>query len=97
LLAGVGETLLKPKPGSGDAMSLVGSRIPAEMTSVPTMAAHVDMTQAGPHGQMRYPLCPGPSPPADPCSEQISLEATAPDARQEMTKNPDIATCIAMA
>jgi len=78
-------------------MSLVGPRIPAEMTGVPTMAAHVDMTHAGPHGQMRYPLWPEPSPPADPCSAQISLEARAPDAKQEMTRNPDIATCIAMA
>jgi hypothetical protein len=60
------------------------------------MAAHVDMTQAGPHGQMRYPSCPELSPPTDPCSAQISLEATAPDARQEMIRNPDIATCIAM-
>jgi len=67
------------------------------MTGTPTMAAHVDMTQAGLHGQMRYPLCPEASPPADPCSAQISLEANAADARQEMTRNPDIATCIAMA
>ena len=78
-------------------MSLVGSRIPAEMTGVPSMATHVDMMQAGPHRQMRYALCPEASPPADACSAQFSLEATAPDARQEMTKNPDIATCIAMA
>jgi hypothetical protein len=78
-------------------MSLVGCRIPAEVTGAPTMAAHIDMTQAGPHGQMRYPLCPEASPPADPCSAQISLAATAPDAKQEMTTNPDIATCIAMA
>ena len=67
------------------------------MTGAATMAAHVDMTQAGLHGQMRYPLCPEASPPADPCSAQISLEATAPDATQEMTRNPDIAICTAMA
>jgi len=97
LLAGVGDTRSKPKPGSGDAMSLVGCRIPDEMTGVPAMAAHVDMTQAGPHGQMKCPLCPEASPLADPCSAQISLETTTPDARQEMTRNPDIATCIAMA
>ena len=96
-MAGVGDTRSKPKPCSGDAISFVGARIPAEMTGVPTMAAHVDMTHAGPHGQMRYPLCPEPSPRADPCSAQISLEATAPDARQETTRNPDIATCTAMA
>jgi hypothetical protein len=66
------------------------------MTGVPTTAAHVDMTHAGPHGQIRYPLCPEAPPPADACSAQISLEATAPDARQEMTRNPDIVTCIAM-
>jgi len=97
LLAGVGDTGSKPKPGSGDAISRVGPRMPAEMTGVPAMAAHIDMTHAGPHGQMRYPLCPEPSPPADPCSAQISLEVTALDARQEMIRNPDIATCIAMA
>jgi hypothetical protein len=78
-------------------MSLVGPGIPAEMTGVPIMATHVDMMQAGPHRQIRYPLCPEASPAADACSAQISLEATAPDARQEMTRNPDIATCIAMA
>jgi hypothetical protein len=78
-------------------MSFVGRRIPAEVTGVPTMAAHVDMTQAGPHGQTTYPLCPEASPAAGPCSAQISLGATAPDAKHEMTRNPDIATCIAMA
>jgi hypothetical protein len=97
LRAGVGDTRSKPKRGSGDAISLVGLRIPAEMTGVPTMAANVDMTHAGPHGQIRCPLCPEPSWLADPCSAQISLEATAADARQETTTKPDIATCIAMA
>jgi hypothetical protein len=97
LLARVGDTCAKPKPSGGGAMSLVGCRIRAEETKLPTMAAHVDMTHAGPHGQMRYPLCPEAPPPADPCSAQISVEATAPDARQEMTRNPDTATCIAMA
>ena len=97
MLAGVGDKRSNRKTGSGDAMSLVGRRIPAEMTGAPTMAAHVDMRQTGPHRQMRYPLCPEPSPPADPCSAQISLEATAPDARQEMTRNPDIAICIVIA
>jgi hypothetical protein len=78
-------------------MSFVGCRIPAEATGVATMAAHADMTQAGPHGQTTYPLCPEASPVADPCSAQISLGAMAPDAKQEMTRNPDIATWIAMA
>jgi hypothetical protein len=85
------------KTRSCDAMSLVARGVPVEMTGVPTMAAHVDMTHAGPDGQIRYPLCPEASQPADPCSAQISLEATAPDARQEMIRNPDIVTCIAVA
>ena len=97
LRAGADDTRSKPKLGSGDAISLVGPRIPAEITGVPAMAAHVDMTHAGPHGQMRYPLCPEPSPPVGPCCAQISLEATAPDATQEMTRKPDIAICTAMA
>jgi hypothetical protein len=67
----------------------------AKMTGVPTTAAHIDMTHAGPHGQLRYPFCPESSP-ADPCSAQIALEATASDARQEMIRNPDIVICIAM-
>lgn len=78
-------------------MSFVGCRIPAEVTGAVSMVAHADMTQAGPHGQTTYPLCPEASPVADPCSAQISLGATAPDAKQEMTRNPDIATWIAMA
>ena len=97
MLARVGDTCAKPKPGGGGAMSLVGCRIRAEETELPTMAAHVDMTQAGPHGHIRYPLCPEASPPAGPCFAQISLEVTAPDTTQEITRNPAIATCIAMA
>ena len=97
MLKGVGDARSRPKHGSGDPISLVGCRIPAEVTGAATMAAHIDMTQAGPHGQMRYPLCPETLPPDNPCSAQISLETTTPDARQEMTRKPDIATCIAMA
>ena len=78
-------------------MALVGPRMPADTTGVPSSAAQVDMTQAGPHGQMGCPVCPEAAPPANPCSAQISLEATAADARHEMTTNPDIATCMAMA
>jgi hypothetical protein len=71
-------------------MVLVGPRIATETIGVPAIPAHVDMTQAGPHGQTAP--CPEASPPTGPCSAQISLVATAADVTQEMTTNPDIAT-----
>jgi hypothetical protein len=77
-------------------MVLVGLRMPTETTGAPAMLAHVDMRQAGPHGQMGWPPCPEASPPAGPCSAHTSLGATAPATRQEMTANPDIATCKAI-
>jgi hypothetical protein len=71
-------------------MVLVGLRMATETTGVPAILAHVDMTQAGPHGQTAP--CPEALPPTGPCSAQISLAATTADVTQEMTTNPDIAT-----
>jgi hypothetical protein len=71
-------------------MVLVGLRMATETIGAPPILAHVDMTQAGPHGQTAP--CPEVSPPTGPCSAQISLAAIATDVTQEMTTNPDIAT-----
>jgi hypothetical protein len=86
LRAGVDDTGSKPKYGS--AMVIVGLKMATETAGVPAIPAHVDMTQAGPHGQTA--ACPEASP--GPCSAQISLVATTADVTQEMTRNPDIAT-----
>jgi len=77
-------------------VALVGRTKAAELTGVPTIAAQVDMTQAGPHGQTGWLPCPAASPPTGPCSAHTSLGATAPATKQEMTANPEIATCKAI-
>jgi hypothetical protein len=94
LLAGLEDTGSRPKRGG--ARTFVGRIKAAESTGGPTMAAHVNMTQAGPHGQTGWPRSPEASPPTGPCSVHTSLGATAPAARQEMTANPEIATCKAI-
>jgi hypothetical protein len=39
-------------------MVLVGVKMAIETTGVPSIEAHVDMTQAGPHGQTGWSPCP---------------------------------------
>jgi hypothetical protein len=56
LLAGADDTGSRPKYGG--AMVLVGVKMAIETTGVPSIKAHVDMTQAGPHGQTGGAPCP---------------------------------------
>ena len=75
---------------------LTGHAMVTEVAPLPTVTAHPDMVQAGPHGHV--PWSSGTCPVSDECSEQMTAsDSGVEDCSHEIATRPENAICSATA